>query len=351
MKLSDIRKIAVLRSNGIGDYVFTLPALQSLRQAYPRAEIVVLGKPWHKEFLEGRPGPVDRVETIPPVKGVCDAPGTEDPRTTGSFQGRMRDERFDLLCQLYGGGRYSNPFCRAIGARFTVGMKAEDASAEGLNAWIPYIYYYPEVLRYLEVVKLAGAKEVTRIPRLQTAPRDIGEAHPLLPHPAPPLVVLNPGASDSRRQWPTDRFASVGKALAAEGYTVSVSGSEADRAICSEVKAGIGGGCLDLCGKLSLNGLAGLLSLAALVVSNDSGPLHLARALGTPTVCLYWVGNLINAGAPNIRFHRWHISWRLNCPVCGTNCIDSSCSHRPSFIAGIPVEPVIKSCMELLNAR
>src|SRR5512135_2339519 len=69
-KLDGIAKIAVLRSNAIGDFVFALPALASLRAAYPHAEIVLLALPWHRDFLRDRPGPIDRVEIVPRVPGV-----------------------------------------------------------------------------------------------------------------------------------------------------------------------------------------------------------------------------------------------------------------------------------------
>ncbi len=74
----DVRKIAVLRTNGIGDYVFAIPALESLRNAYPKAQIVLLGSPWHAAFVEPRPGPVDRVVVVPPTRGVRDT-APDDP--------------------------------------------------------------------------------------------------------------------------------------------------------------------------------------------------------------------------------------------------------------------------------
>lgn len=64
-RLEDVRRIAVLRANAIGDLVFALPALDALRAAYHQAEIVLLGLPWHADFLAGRPGPIDRVEVVP----------------------------------------------------------------------------------------------------------------------------------------------------------------------------------------------------------------------------------------------------------------------------------------------
>jgi ADP-heptose:LPS heptosyltransferase len=176
-RLKGVRRICVLRSNGLGDYIFSLPALEALAAAYPRAEIVLLAKPWHAAFLRGRPGPVHRVITLPFIKGVCETPhGSEDAAAIRGFVAAMRRERLDICCQLYGGGRFSNPFVMRLGARLTVGMKDSDARASRLDRWIPYIYYFPEVARYLEVVRLCGAPAVTYTPRLQITAADVGEA-------------------------------------------------------------------------------------------------------------------------------------------------------------------------------
>ena len=123
-----IEKIAVLRANRIGDFVVTLPALAALRAIYPAAEIVLLGRPWHAEFLKGRPGPIDRVVVIPPSRGVGESEDfVEDKATQAEFFAAMRAERFDLALQCHGGGRHSNPFVAQLAARHTVGLRAADA--------------------------------------------------------------------------------------------------------------------------------------------------------------------------------------------------------------------------------
>src|SRR5215472_7363490 len=76
--IPSVRKIAVLRANGLGDFIFALPALEALRAAYPEAEIVLLAKAWHATFLEDRPGPFNRVIVIPPHRGVGVDPNDPD---------------------------------------------------------------------------------------------------------------------------------------------------------------------------------------------------------------------------------------------------------------------------------
>jgi ADP-heptose:LPS heptosyltransferase len=113
--LDGVRRIAVLRPNAVGDFVFALPALAALRAAYPQAGIVLLGRRWHREFLQGRPGPWDEVIELPVLRGVGAPPdAAEDEAEAQSFLQRLRERRFDLAIQLYGGGRHSNPFVRRL---------------------------------------------------------------------------------------------------------------------------------------------------------------------------------------------------------------------------------------------
>jgi ADP-heptose:LPS heptosyltransferase len=170
MTLPEIDKIAMLRANAIGDFIFTLPALEALRAAYPHAEIVLLAKPWHAEFLRGRPGPADRVVVVPQYRGVREDAGF----ASLDGQPELRAEHFDLALQLHGGGRNSNPFVRRLGARMTAGLRTPDA--EPLDFNVPYIYWQPEILRLLEVVKLVGAPAVTLEPRLAVTDADLTEA-------------------------------------------------------------------------------------------------------------------------------------------------------------------------------
>lgn len=342
-----MNKVAVLRANAIGDFVFALPALEALRAAFPHAEIVLLGRDWHPRFLEGRPGPFDRVVAVPPSRGVHERPdAAEDSPEIQAFFEQARREDFDIALQMHGGGRYSNPFVCRLGARLTAGLKTPDAIA--LDRWVPYIYFQPEILRLLEVVGLVGARPVQLEPRLTVIEKDLEEAERAVPPASGPIVVLNPGAGDGRRRWPVEKFAHVGDALAEAGAHVVVHGTEWERPLVEGVTAHMCAEVHAACGSLSLGGLAGLLSRARLMISNDSGPLHIAAAVGAATVGIYWCGNLITAGPMTRARHRPVICWRLNCPECGFDCTHGDCGHHASFVADIGAGEVLESARELL---
>ena len=346
--VENVRKIAVLRAGGLGDLIFTLPALDALRGAYPEAEITLLGGPLQTELLSRRQEPVAHAITVPPSTGV-NGPDTgveEDEEKLERFFADMREERFDLALQMHGGGGYSNPFVSRLRARVTVGAQADGAQA--LDRTMPYVYFQSEILRYLEIAGLVGARTADLEPYLGVMDEDLAEARNAVPEAEDTLVALHPGAGDSRRRWPPEKFATVGDALAEAGARVAVVGVEEDQALISDIVDTIKHEAFDLCGQLSLGGLTGLLSRCAVVVSNDSGPLHLAGAVGAATVGIYWGPNFINAGPPNRVRHRPALSWRSSCPACGATLFDHDCGHAVSVVDDVPVDEVKGYALELL---
>jgi ADP-heptose:LPS heptosyltransferase len=339
------RKIAVLRAIALGDLVTALPALDALRARYPRAELVLLGRSLYRELLAGRDGPVDRVELVPPMTGIAERDGPPvSAEVRAEFVQRMRDERFDIVLQLHGGGQNANPLVRELGAAFTAGMRATGAPA--LNAWVPYVYYQPEVLRLLEVVSLVGAEPVTLRPHLAVNEGDVAASLRALPESGWPLALIHPGASDPRRRWPAERFAEVADALSDEGFEIAVIGQGEDP-IGAQVIEAMRAPATDLSGRLSMSALVGALSRATLLVGNDSGPLHLANAVGTATVGVYWVGNLITAEPMTRATNRPVISWRVHCPECGADCTQVACPHDASFVDDVRVEDVLAEALDL----
>src|SRR5439155_11441481 len=129
---------------------------------------------------------------------------------------------------------------------------------------------------YLEVVGLVGAPPVTYRPRLALTDDDRKAAAAVVPDQARPLVALHPGATDDRRRWPADRFSAVGDALDAD---ILITGTGAERALVEQVAEGMRRPARTLVDALSLGGLAALYERCAVVISNDTGPVHVAGAV------------------------------------------------------------------------
>jgi ADP-heptose:LPS heptosyltransferase len=260
----------------------------------------------------------------------------------------MRAERFDIAAQMFGGGRYSNPLLTTFDARLTIGTRSDDAPP--LERWVRYTVPNNRRLALLEVAALAGARSPPPGPELVVTAADRQEAASVVAAcGGRALAVLQPGSSDPRRCWPTSAFAAVGDALVRAGAVVVVNGSAAEAPLVRSVIGQMRAPAVDLSGRLSLGGLCGLLDGAALLVSNDTGPLHLALAIGTPSVGIFWFTNLVD-GTP-LRQHllRVALSLRLHCPVCGAENVRYRCPHDPSFVSDVPIGEVTEMALSLLS--
>jgi ADP-heptose:LPS heptosyltransferase len=343
-RFPDVRRIAVLRGGGIGDLMFVLPAVESLAAAYPGAEIVLLGMPSHAALLADRPAPFSAVEVLPVHPGVREGAAV-DPAATEAFVERVRALRLDLAVQAHGGGGNSNPFLLRLGARHSVGTAAPGAPRLERN--LPYRYFQHETQRWLEVAALAGAPAVRLEARLRgrdnTRPRDGVR----------PRLVVHPGATDPRRRWPAERFAAVAAAVAARGVEVVVVGDASDRAAAATI---VGHAADPLvtsqADAIGLPALVDLLEDSDVVLANDSGPRHVAMAVGTATVGVFWGPNMINAAPVARRRHRVHPGWILRCPRCDAPLASGDelrCDHEESWVADVGVETVLADVLELLE--
>lgn len=345
-----VRRIALLRPGAVGDFLFALPALQALHAAYPRVRMTLLGSAWQAEFLPERLVYLDEVLVLPPMRGIGAAEDiTEDSDAIALFIQQMRQRQFDLAVQMYGGGRYSNVLLNQLGARHTLGLRAADAAP--LEHSLPYVWAQNERLRLLELVGLAGASVQSLDPRLALLPRDSSEAAARVPPDERPLVVLQPGASDPRRRWPAEKFAHIGDELQKRGARIVINGNEEETLLARAVLNHMQQPAEDVSGRLSLSGLCGLLGRACLLVSNDTGPLHLAHALRTPCVGIYWLSNLLISAPLTQQHHRAVLACRTLCPVCAHDNLHSRCDHNPSFVADVSCEDVLQQALLLFNSH
>lgn len=361
-----VQRIAVLRGGGLGDLLFAMPAIQALADRYPQARLILLGTELHARLLEHRPGPVDEVVVLPLSPGVHPGPGDEhNGEQVARFQAGLRQRNLDLAVQLHGGGRYSNPFLLQLGARHTVGTGTEDAAR--LERTVPYHYYQHEVLRALEVVGAAGATTTELAPRIEVTAHDRQAAAQVLDAlpggtgaaPRAARLVIHPGATDVRRQWPVESFARLAQRAAADGYQVLLIGDAAEAGLCATIHGLIAAEHRDavhvLAGKLGLPGLVGVLEQADVMLGNDSGPRHLAQAVGTRTVGIFWVGNMIMAAPLERSRHRVHLGWVTRCPECGIDVTQVGwtaprCSHVFPLTSEVRVQDVYDDVVDLANA-
>ncbi|WP_309131479.1 glycosyltransferase family 9 protein [Brevibacterium sp.] len=347
-----VERIAVLRGGGLGDLMFAYPGLIALRATYPQATITLLGTELQRQLVEGRPGPIDAVWVLDGEPGLRDTPEQAE------FFARARAQNFDLAVQLHGGGKNSNPFLLALGAAHTVGSATDDAPP--LERTLPYVYYQHEMIRSLEVAALAGASPQVLEPELTVLESEARAGRDIVGEAPGPLLIVHPGATDPRRRWPNGHWIDVAVSAVSAGWQVIVVGGPEDREDGASIAAGArdrltaaqGEQVRTLAGELTLPQLLGVFTRAEVVAGNDSGPRHLAAAVGAKTVGVYWVGNALNASPLSRARHRVLMSWVTRCPVCGIDITQvgwtaERCAHDPSIVAEVSPVTVWSAVLEL----
>jgi ADP-heptose:LPS heptosyltransferase len=183
----------------------------------------------------------------------------------------------------------------------------------------PYPARLPELLRCLRLVERLGCPARGAYLEWPIAAVERAEAAALLAPLASrprPWVGLHPGARAPARRWPAARFAAVGDALARRlGASLVVTGGPDEVAVVEEVAARLATPALPLAGGLSLGALAAVIATLDLFVSNDTGPAHLAQAVGTPCVIVFGPADP-RRWAPLDRRHRV-VRQPVSCSPCG----------------------------------
>ncbi len=346
----DVGRIAILRANGLGDLIVAEPALAAVRATYPEAEITLLGAPHHDALLAGRPSPVDRVVVVPPVHGVRAYPHSVPDVSEDELEAwvaPLRAYGYDLAIQMHGGGGNSNRLLDRLGARVTAGTAAPGAPRP--DRWVPYTPYQHDTLRWNELAAAVGARADRVEPRLAVTAEDLAASLDAVPAADDPLVVVHPGATDARRCYPEERLGAVAAALPGARVVVVGGESEADRVarVADGYRGTTGHDPETVVGSLSLPGLVGLLARADLVVGNDSGPRHIAGAVGTPTVAVFTYANLADVAPLTRVWHRVLVSWHGGCRVCGMRVLEGWCGHGESATHDVGVDDVRDAALDL----
>ncbi len=281
-----VRRIAVLRALFLGDFLCAEPALRALKARFPLAELTFIGLPWIEPFLR-RYACVDHFLAFPGCEGIEEAP--YDPAATEAFLARARDMRFDLAIQMHGSGPASNAFVAGLGAPVSLGYTPHGQPGP-LTKSVPYPGdSVHEVRKWLGLVAHIGATAAAR-PQLPVTAEEEQDAERLL-QPLDrrrPVVAIHPGARDPRRRWPAERFAALADRLwEAYGCQVVLTGTAEDASLNGAVSGACHAPILDLTGKTEIGCLAALLDRVDLLVTNDTGPSHVAWARGVPSVVLF----------------------------------------------------------------
>lgn len=279
----DPRRIALIKPSALGDIVHALPVLSALRAKFPQSEITWVVNKSFEPLIAGHP---DLTDTLVFDRGA----GKRGPVAAAKYAVRLarelRRRRFDLVVDLQGLLR-TGLMCLATGAKMRVGFaNAREGSrfAYTHRVVVPDAGRIHAVDRYWRIAEFLDAGTEPKRFHVPISNEARGWAANELRGLPRPIVAVALGAKWVTKRWPPAHFA---KLLRTVPGTCVLIGSADDTPLSLEVASARYGPTRDLTGKTTLPQLAALLAAADVMVGNDTGPLHLAAALGKPCVAPY----------------------------------------------------------------
>jgi lipopolysaccharide heptosyltransferase II len=347
------RRVLVLRLERIGDLLMTFGALASLRARLPHAEIDLCVASWNEPLARAM-AVADRVDVLDPPWLAREQPGAPWARLRAHARGWRRN-RYDLAINLEPDIR-SNLLLWWSGALRRVGYFTGGGGAllTDQAAYNPALHTHDNAMRLvgLAVPDLADTPPVR--PRLHVPDAARERARGLLA-PAAGAVCVGIHASGGRpvKQWHLGRFAEVATALGREyGVAIVLTGTLAEAAIVREVEASIPSDVrvLNLCGPGDVLDLAAVLERLDVFVTGDTGPMHLAAAVGTPVVALF--GPSVPARYAPLTADSRVVRVDLPCSPCNRIRLPPArCRGRvPECLDGISVDAVLAAARGLLES-
>ena len=321
-----IRRILAISCTALGDTLMTTPALRSLRATYPQAHITLLVHPSLQALFTGLP----EVDELIPYDGKW-----RGFRRTASL---LKRQGYDLAAIFHGNEPQATPLAYLSGARHIFKLPNNNrwnfllSNRQPLLSWDDFTH---GIEQRLAVAKLAGASgDVSRrmaVPLHAAGQEALDKSLAELGWQTANIVAFQPGASTMSRRWPRSRFIAAAQQLAAlhPDLRFVVTGSPAEALLCQEVAAGIeaaaplagGTRAWASAGKLPLIALPALLQRASLLVTGDTGPMHLAVTVNTPVVALFAVSDPARSGpAYDLDKHLIIRKWRTCDPCFSKNC-------------------------------
>jgi heptosyltransferase II len=323
----DFSNILVRATNWVGDAVMSLPALRAIRERFSTARITVLAKPWVAD-LYGRESFIDEIILY----------SGQSPWRTGRV---LRVQKFDCAILL------QNAFEAAWIAWLAriptrIGYKRDGRQlllTRAVDVPKPGEIPRHERFYYLELLRRAGL--IDTLPKCE-AIRLHRTTHPN----GKRVIGVSPGAAyGTAKRWLPERFAEAAGALAsARGASIALFGSKSERELCDEVAGRLNGQqVINYAGQTTLGQFIDLASGCELFLTNDSGSMHIASALGVPTVAIFGATDDTTTGptGANARVVRH--------PVDCSPCLLRECPIDHRCMTGVTVDRVVKEALLLLK--
>lgn len=347
----EVQRILAIRLDNIGDVVMLGPALRTLQAHLPKAQITLMASPAGSQVRPLLPWVQDVL-----VQRVVwqDASGAMplDPTREQALVETIRAYDFDaaVIFTSFSQSPYPPAYlCYLAGIPLRLGQSKEFGGSL-LSQWVkPLPDSTHQVDRNLFLLESAGLPSTGHHLELDLPPDIQAQGDRLLQNigvdPQQPFIVLAPGASCAARRYNADRYAEVAQRLTAEtGWPIMIVGSDRERELFAPILAtNQTGSIFSLVGQTSIPQLAAVIGRSALVVANDSGPMHIADALLRPMVILYSGTELESQWQP-----RTAPTQLLRRPTDCSPCYSFRCPYDMECL-DIPATEVVATCLQLLE--
>ena len=366
-RLCDIRNVLVVRLDEIGDAVLTSPLLRELRRNLAKAWITVVVTPLTFSLFERCPY-VDEVLVYDTSRLPRRRPFKRHAGALSLAFRRLWRRRFDLaLVPRWDADAYHATFVayfsgapRRIGyTEHTTPRKAHMNSGFDIlfTDVLSDIQPKHEVKRNLQVLRCVGGDISDETLEAWTDPEDDAFAREVLgvhdPDGVGPLVALVPGALHAFRAWPVSNFIALGRWLRdAYGAHMVVVGGTGDKELGLRIERELAGSVVNIAGQTTLRQTVAVLRACNLYVGNDTGPMHIAAAVGTPVV---EISSFPESGDPShqqspARFGPWGVPHAVLQPASARPPCDGACTARtPHCILGVTAERVKTAIADQLS--
>jgi lipopolysaccharide heptosyltransferase I len=291
--------ILLIKPSALGDIVMALPSLSALRRSFPQARITWLVRPEFAPLIEGHPH-LDEILLFDRKllsRAWCSPTAF---RSLVSLIGKLRRRRFDVVLDLQGLFRSASmAWLSGCPQRFGPHWR-EMTHWFYTTAIPPRVEWIHVVDYYLKLVEAMGASDLRAEFVLPEKPQAAASAREMMSRQGidpDRYAIIIPGSAQVSKCWPVERFAALADRLSAEhGLTVIATGGKSEIAAIEQIRRRAKRPIASLGGRTSLPELVEVLRGAKLVVSNDTGPGHIAAALGKPLVMMFSWSNPLRVG-------------------------------------------------------
>ena len=338
---SSVKNILVVSSTAIGDTLLSTPAIRAVRERYPQAKIIAHFNAGNAELFENNPN----IDGIIPYSGGY----RRFVRTVREF----RKHNFDLALIFHGNEPQATPMAYLSGARFILKVPISreygfllSNTSNGFDK--PWDHHAIDVR--MKTASFIGCRGENREMVLVADEVDRAAASAYLSGVGTDknaiLIGLQVGAATLYKMWPHHKFVELGKRLLQldPNIRILVTGSPRERKLCSTVAHEIGNRAFSTAAEVSLKTLRGLIERMDLLVTNDTGAMHMAIALKTKTLSLFCPTNDWGTGP----VQDLHLHMVIKKGMLCNPCITKKCA-RPFCMDQIEVDEVFHSAKESLG--